>query len=425
MSKIQLLRTISKSVIITSLIAVPTSRAYASQDVQEENTQEPAAAPVPTIRTVSVAPSTAVDAVQEGEVDSVEIDQVLIDFENIIDDTDDKNEATSDEDIDAELQAELDRIEAAEKFTNPDELIKNFSLKKPLIELPTPDADRLMVANQIVSQLFPVGTSERSMRDNMDNLMLPMINRTLDLTMVEAIDLFGVPEEILGLDSDSEEAKELATKTLGDYLVEQEPKFREKMDVVFEAYAQITGLTSEPIEPFLAEAMARDYARKYDLAQLNDLKNFFGTPTGSIFARDFMLSTASIDMVQTALKEFPAIAANSDKIQEVSKRIEDAFKPTVNPEDAADENLDEQDCETCESDGTAALGAEDLGTEPWFEMDNWAEERRDNVNLLQDTYNELAELSEQAYSQYDEAFDAAVAESRAQYIADGWTPDQE
>ena len=44
---------------------------------------------------------------------------------------------------------------------------------------------------------------------------------------------------------------------------------------------------------------------------------------------------------------------------------------------------------------------------------------------LEDTYNELAELSEQAYNQYDEAFDAAVLKSREQYIADGWSRDEE
>lgn len=398
----KLLNKISKTAMIAAIIAIPISASHAFQDEDGGQQEEVVAPSPPTIKAVSLPPTAAVEEAVSADIDAGST------TDNV------EGEPNADDEIDAELQAELERIERVEQFTNPDEFIKNIALKKPLIALPTPDAERLVVANQIVAQLFPVGTTERSMRENMDNLLLPMINRTLDLTVVEAIDLFGVPDDILGLKAGSEEEKEMTTKTIGDFLAEQEPQYREKMNIVFEAYAQITGLASEPIEPFLSEAMARDYARKYDLAQLNDLKTFFDTPTGSIFARDFMLSTASIDMVQTALKEFPAIAENSDKLQEVSKRLEEALKPSAKPEE--DEATDEAAEES-------ALGASDLGTEPWFQMENWDEETRDNVNLLQDTYNELAELSEQAYSQYDDAFEEAVAASRARYIEQGWTRD--
>ena len=259
----------------------------------------------------------------------------------------------------------------------------------------------------------------------MDDMVKPIVNRTLDLNLDEAIELFGIPDDLIPT---SEENTERRTKKFGDLIAEMDPKFREKMDIVFEAYSELTGLTSAPIEPALSQAMARDYARKYDLQQLNDLDAFFSTPTGGIFARDFMLSTASIDMVQTALKEFPAIAENSEKIQEVSKRIEDVFKtePKVEEEEA-EESCSEDDvvCEATEeeADVNDAL-ANDLGNEPWFDKNNWDDDTRNNIEQLSDTYNELAELSEQAYTQYDEAFDAAVAESRKQYIADGWTREE-
>lgn len=331
------------------------------------------------------------------------------------------DEQSVDDEIDAELQAELEEIERLEKLSDPNEFLKTFALKTPLIELPTPDADRLVIANKIVARFYPVGTNERIMRDSFDNMMLPIIDRTLELTITEAMDLFGLPAELNPLDGD----EEAADKKIGDLLAEMDPEFREKMGTVMDAYAEITGLTSEPLEPALAAAMARDYARKYDLQQLTEMEAFFATPTGELFARDFMLSTASIDMIQTALKEFPAIAENSDAIEAAGKRIEEVFKTEPEIEDDIETTCDGDTCETDEvaADINDSL-ADDLGNEPWFDKDNWDETTRENVAQLEDTYDELAELSEQAYSQYDEAFDAAVLKSREQYIADGWTREE-
>lgn len=328
----------------------------------------------------------------------------------------------SEDDIDVELEAELEQLEQLEQLSDPTELLKTFALKKPLIELPTPKADRLAVAEKIVARLFPVGTSERALRSTLNNMIIPMIDRTLDLTVNEAIELFGVPEDLIP--EDQEENNE---RKIGDLIKENDPDFREKMDTLFDVYPEIVGLTSEPIEPALAGAMARDYARKYDLQQLNDLNLFFSSPTGALFANDFMLSTASIDMVQTALKEFPAIAENSEKIQEVSKRLEDVFKsePVV---------IEEKECEDCNNDEAdeESIGIEkedplsaDFGYEPWYDTENWDSATRDNVSQLEDTYNELAKLSEEAYSQYSDAFDTAVIESREKYIAEGWEREEE
>lgn len=347
--------------------------------------------------------------------------------EEISNSTETSDEQNIDDEIDAELQAELEEIERTEKLSDPNEFLKTFALKKPLIELPTPDADRLEVANKIVARFYPVGTNERVMRDAFDNMMIPIVDRTLELTITEAMDLFGLPDELNPL-SDDEEA---ADKTLGDLMAELDPEFREKMGTVMDAYAEITGLTSEPLEPALAGAMARDYARKYNLQQLTEMEAFFATPTGELFARDFMLSTASIDMIQTALKEFPAITENSDAIEAASKRIEEAFKTEPKSEEETEEGCSEDDMvcdatkETTEEADVNDSFANDLGNEPWFDKDNWAEDTRNNVAQLEDTYNELAELSEQAYTQYDEAFDAAVLKSREQYIADGWTREEE
>ena len=365
--------------------------------------------------TTAEATETAADDSEAAVVEQISTPEANSDEQNI------------DDEIDAELQAELEEIERLEKLSDPNEFLKTFALKKPLIELPTPDADRLEVANKIVARFYPVGTNERVMRDAFDNMMMPIIDRTLELTITEAMDLFDLPDE-LNLLSDDEEA---ADKTLGDLMTELDPEFREKMTTVMDAYAEITGLTSEPLEPALAGAMARDYARKYNLQQLTEMETFFATPTGELFARDFMLSTASIDMIQTALKEFPAITENSDAIEAAGKRIEEAFKTEPKVEEETEENCSE-DGVVCDATEDAAEEADvndafanDLGNEPWFDKDNWDEGTRNNVAQLEDTYNELAELSEQAYNQYDEAFDAAVLKSREQYIADGWSRDEE
>lgn len=320
-----------------------------------------------------------------------------------------------DEELEAEL-ADLEKVmEFERKLSDPKELLNIFALKKPLIELPIPETDRLVIANRITSRLFPVGTNERVVRTMMNDLIRPMIDRTLELNLVEAIDLFGIDEDVVPRSADIKE-----TSSFGELIAEVEPDYREKMDAVFDAYIEISGLVSEPIEPALADAMARDYARKYNLAQLNDLDMFFSTPTGALFAKDFMTSTVSVDMVQTVFQEFPAIAENSDRIQEITENIEKILKPSVN------DTIIEDDCEDCnieddETDPDDNIITSDLGDEPWFEKENWNEKSRRNVQKLSDNYNKLAESSEQAYTEYDDAYNAALNEARAKYIADGWT----
>ncbi len=324
-------------------------------------------------------------------------------------------EQTSDDEIDAELAAELERLERLEKLSDPTEFLESIALQKPLIELPVPDAARLEIAQKIVARLFPVGTSERAVKSNMEDLIIPMMDRALDLTIIEAIELFGLPEDTIPASQ-----KDEADKKIIAILEESQPNFRKDLDTLIDAYIEITALSSEPIEPALAGAMARDYARKYDLAQLNDLDQFFATDTGGIFARDFMLSTASIDMIQTALKEFPVIAENSEKIQEVSKSLEGLFKPVKAETDTIEDDC--IDCEDEDSDETTEdIFANDDGTEPWFDQDNWEASDKENVDQLQDTYNEVAQLSEDAYAQYEEAYDAALSKNREKYIADGWS----
>lgn len=420
MNTAKMMRAISHSSVMTAMIIASSGDAYAfvqTDPVQISTVETPPVGQQPTEpttvqddETVFIPPPIS----RQFEVESSDGDQ------DDTEPTDEEDiEVSSDEEIDAELEAELARIEELEKLSDPNELLKTFALKKPLIELSTPEPDRLMIANRIVARLFPAGTTERSLRTTMDELMIPMIDRALELTISEAVDLFGVPENLNPLDGN-----ENADKKIYDLLAESDPKFREKMGIVFDAYAEITGLSSEPIEPALAGALARDYARKYDLEQLNDLDAFFSTPTGALFAKDFMLSTASIDMVQTALKEFPAIAKNADAIEAASKRIEEAFKPEPK-EDEETETAVEDAEDSILTNGADNSSDDDNGSEPWFDNDNWDEATRTSVSQLEDTYNELAELSEQAYSQYDEAFDAAVSESRAKYIAEGWKRDED
>ncbi len=391
---------LKNKLIQTTAVAVALSLSAVPVYAQEETTPKTAEA---TIKAAQAASKDTEDTI---------VSQETSDTQNV------------DDEIDAELQAELEEIERLEKLSDPDEFLKIFALKKPLIELPTPDADRLEVANKIVARFYPVGTNERVMRDAFDNMMIPIIDSTLELTITEAMDLFGLPDAYNPLSDDEERLD----KKIGDLLAETYPQFREKMSSIMDAYAEITGLASEPIEPALASAMARDYARKYTVQQLTEMEAFFATPTGELFARDFMLSTTSIDMIQTALKEFPATIENSEAIEAASKRIEEALKT----EPKVDEENTERECqgddEACDTDTDADVNdamANDLGNEPWFDINNWDESTRDNVAQLEDTYNELAELSEQAYSQYDGAYDAAVLKSRNQYIADGWKRDEE
>ncbi len=122
----------------------------------------------------------------------------------------------------------------------------------PLAPTTPVDPARLTAARALMDQLMPPATRDQMMRSIMTAMMQNM-TRTFA------------------------QNAELATA------LDKEPGARAVFDRFMER--QMTTSTNDLIAnlPGMLDAMARAYARRFTLAQLNDMATFFATPTGQIY----------------------------------------------------------------------------------------------------------------------------------------------
>ena len=115
-----------------------------------------------------------------------------------------------------------------------------------------PDPARLALARQLLDQMMPPATREAMMQ----SMLTPMQTNMRQ-----------------GLEQSPVFQKALAT----------EPKARAIFNAFLDKQQQRTTATLHQSLPDMMNAMARAYARRFDAAQLGDLKRFFATPTGQAY----------------------------------------------------------------------------------------------------------------------------------------------
>lgn len=208
-------------------------------------------------------------------------------------------------------------------------LVLALSVAAPaLAQAPTPasidaaatiEPARLAAAKPVIDRLWPIGTYRRLM----DGTMSKMVDGMMDsMFRMRAADM-----------APSDKAKgEAGDKTMGEVAQSKDPHFRERMristDVMFKEMMPIF----ERIEPSIRDAMTRIYARKFTAAQLGELNTFLQTPTGQVYAREWMAAYMDPEMLKgmqaftpELLKAMPAIMA---KAEEATKHLPPAPKPT-------------------------------------------------------------------------------------------------
>ncbi len=343
----------------------------------------------------------------------------------------------------AAAEAALNAETASSSAYNPFTGFDKFGLKRPIIDLPEPDAKRMVAAEAMMTKLMPTGTYRRTLDVANKELLQPMINRAWDMTGKELAELFNIPVP------EGEKVKEM-TETLGTTLVKGDPNIRMRIDAYINTYVDITGEMSSIIEPDVRKAMARDYARKYDLAQLTEMNRFFATSAGAAFAKDFMLSNFTLDVFQTTLmvmpkmmKEAPAYAkrweamvASLPPVPKKSWETEEFTTPEC-AKDGKDSDCSEEDKailvamkEAKEAAAEAELLASESGNEPWYTDSNWSAKQRTDVAALGTKYDSASakssaasEISETAYQTWENARQEAIGAARKKYKAQGWKPE--
>jgi hypothetical protein len=176
------------------------------------------------------------------------------------------------------------------------------------------DSARLVAARQVIDQVWPLGTYERIMRAVMDQ----MVNGTL-------ASMYDMPADTFAKGLKADGPDKSTGKTFRQALAEDDPFFEERMRRSMNVMmGEMTALMNE-VEPDVRVAFANAYARRFTVAQLNDLHTFFQTPTGQIYARESMTLMMGPDMMKAMqafapkmMERMPAITA---KVEAATKDL--------------------------------------------------------------------------------------------------------
>ena len=160
------------------------------------------------------------------------------------------------------------------------------------------DPARLVAARAVVDQVFPPAT-----RDQMMQGMIASMSSNLRQSFM------GNPQFAAAIGSDPR-VKALFDKFMDGQL------------------ARSSALLSADL-PGMADAMARAYARRFDLTQLHDLSVFFATPTGRVYTGASMtiMSDPDIAAWQSGLMT-KSMGHMQEDVAALTKEIL-ALKPTV------------------------------------------------------------------------------------------------
>jgi hypothetical protein len=185
------------------------------------------------------------------------------------------------------------------------------------------DPARLAAAERAVAALVPKGIYMTMMRDKMPQLMDAMMSQMMGKTPGE----LGLPAE-KGIESG---------KTLGEAAASKDPAFKERMRLTTNVMFEEMGKIFDGMEPRIRAALARAFARKFTLQQLGDFNAFFATPSGAVFAREYLMTFMDQEMMQEMMSFTPelmkALPAIMDKAEKATAHLPPLPKPETKTDD--------------------------------------------------------------------------------------------
>ena len=184
--------------------------------------------------------------------------------------------------------------------------------------LPPIEPARLALAQQTMGQLVPGGSLEKMM----DNLYGKMF-KTL---MGE----FGGQSDLMlsiktGVESEKIAALDEATKTkVADMF---DPHRKEREEQITRVIKPLISEVLSDMESPMREGMAKAYARKFSAAQLTDLNGFLATPTGTLYANEWMALQADPEVMLAIIKAVPPLITKFiDRAPQIEKDMKELPK---------------------------------------------------------------------------------------------------
>ncbi len=184
--------------------------------------------------------------------------------------------------------------------------------------LPPIDPARLTLAQQTMGALIPAGSLERMM----DNLYGKMFKTIMG-------EFGGQSDLMLSIQTgvESEQIAKLDEATKGKVADMFDPHRNEREDQITKVVKPLISEVLGDMEPPMREGLAKAYARKFTAAQLTDLNGFLATPTGALYANEWMALQADPEVMVAVVKAVPPLITKFiDRAPELEKDFKDLPK---------------------------------------------------------------------------------------------------
>ena len=172
----------------------------------------------------------------------------------------------------------------------------------PAPSITRPDAARLAAAGRLIDLTMPRGTVREVMSDWMPNL---------DTVLALTAERFGI--DTTGMD------REQRARAVEEAGARSDRHFRERLAITLDVSRRVAGEILGEMEPEMRAVMVTMMARQFSVAEIEEMLDFFGTPTGQRYSR------MAITMTQDpAWQEMIAVMA--PRMLGMTARIEEAVR---------------------------------------------------------------------------------------------------
>lgn len=184
--------------------------------------------------------------------------------------------------------------------------------------LPPIEPARLTLAQQSMGALIPTGSLEKMI----DNLYGKMFKTILGEFSGQSDLMLSIKT---GVESDKIGALDEAAKTkIADMF---DPHRQEREDQITRVIKPLISEALTDLERPMRDGMAKAYARKFSAAQLSDLNAFLATPTGSLYASEWMALQADPEVMVAVMKALPPMVTKfMDRGPQIEKDMKELPK---------------------------------------------------------------------------------------------------
>jgi len=222
-----------------------------------------------------------------------------------------------------EVATEYDSKAAAEEAKakmqkEMDEAIALVEKMFDTISLPPIEPARLALAQKTMGALIPAGSLEKMI----DNLYGKMFKTIMG-------EFGGQSDLMLSIQTgvESEQIAKLDEATKGKVADMFDPHRKEREDQITKVIKPLISEVLGDMEPPMREGMSKAYARKFTAAQLTDLNGFLATPTGTLYANEWMALQADPEVMVAVVKAVPPLINKFiDRAPELEKDFKDLPK---------------------------------------------------------------------------------------------------